>query len=81
MTKEEKIIYEKAIKEYEKLPERYTKYSLNKSYQKNQDKMFNYRKEKPSILHSDEPGFEKWKENTINNICNQIYQAHKISSA
>ena len=78
MTKEEKVIYNKAIKEYEKLPERYTKYSLNKRYQKNQDKMFNYRKEKPSILHSDEPGFEKWKENTINNVCNQIYQAHKI---
>lgn len=88
MTKEEKIIYEKAIKEYEKLPERYTKYSLNKRYQKKSDNIFNYRKEKPSILYSQEKGFEKWRE-TVFDICEEtlvlckenLVQLHKISSA
>ena len=79
MTKEEEVIYNKAMETYKKLPEKYTKYSIIKQKEKINKMIHSHRQFKPSTKGSTEDGFNDWREAAYK-VCDQL-TPHSHSSA
>jgi len=71
MTEEEKTKYEDDLKTYEKLPKKYTSYSLDEKENKKMEMIYNHRQYKPSIKYSKDEGFGEWRLMAYR-VCNQL---------